>query len=121
MNRKNVIIKKYKHLPEVFFFGTDAEINEAEQEEAEAIRKVWEIVTASDFCALKVKRSGAGAYILHRSTRSGVAFQLSVISSDGIPAYHENIKDFDDFRRKGCAALFSTIYENNIIIELLTA
>lgn len=76
--------------PDVYFLGTDAEIEDAERLEAERAEEFGRLFFSPSFVACEyVKESGARR-ILHRSTRPGVMFQLSFIAPDGVPTMHQN-------------------------------
>lgn len=75
---------------DLFFTGTDSEIEEAEAKEAERANAIREIIFSPDFIAAEYTTEKGAREILHHSTRPGVLFQLSYIASDGIPTMHEN-------------------------------
>lgn len=78
----------------LFFRGTDAEIEEAEQKENGRAEEIKKIIFSDGFRAMEYTNYNGQRRILHHSTRPGVMFQLSYIDPDGVPAMHENyIKD----------------------------
>ena len=85
--------------PNIYFFGTDAAIEEAERKEAKQAATVAAIISAPDFVALEYKTESGAKRILHRSTRPGVFWQLSYIAADGIPTMHENFNNTDESTR----------------------
>ena len=76
----------------LFFIGSDEEINEAERKEEARAEELKKIFFARDFCAAEYTEANGSRHILHHSTRPGFLYQLSYIAPDGIPTSHENIK-----------------------------
>lgn len=76
--------------PLLYFFGTDAEIEDAELKEAARADELKEIFFDQNFYAAEWTRQSGAREILHHSTRPGVLFQLSYIAADGVPSMHEN-------------------------------
>ena len=84
--------------PTIFFRGSEAEQEQAEQREAEAVEKWKAIIKSPNFRALQftehIKRTSGAIYerveILHHSPRNeGYIYQLSYIGN-GTPTMHEN-------------------------------
>lgn len=76
----------------LFFIGSDEEINEAERKEKERAEELKKIFFAPNFCAAEYIEKNGSRHILHHSTRTGFLYQLSYIAPDGIPTSHQNIK-----------------------------
>lgn len=97
--KKNLTLKSLDINPNIYFFGTDEAIEEAERKEEEQAAAVSAIISAPDFIALEYKTETGAKRILHRSTRPGVFWQLSYIAADGIPTMHENFNNTDESTR----------------------
>lgn len=95
--KQYILFKSLETDPTLYFFGTDEEIKQAEQKEAEAAQKWLNIINQESFQALEIKQSHSNGrqstIILHHSTRNGVHFQMSYIAWDGVPTMHENYID----------------------------
>lgn len=76
----------------IFFFGTEAEQEEAERKEEARAEELKKLFFAPNFRAAEYTEGNGSRHILHHSTRDGVLYQLSYIAPDGIPTSHENIK-----------------------------
>lgn len=74
----------------IAFTGTDEQIAEAEQKEAERSGELERIITDDSFMAMEYTKPDGRKEILHISSRPGVAYQLTYIGSDGIPSMHES-------------------------------
>lgn len=88
----------YRHFPKVgidpkvYFRGTDAEQAAAENVE-EAFSACWcDIVTDPRFMSLQIDRGGGRFLLLHHSTRTPDALQLSYFDRLG-PVMHETYTD----------------------------
>lgn len=112
---------KYNFSDIYAFTATDAEILKNEQTINRKTQKIIKLVNDPEFCALRVKTTGAGAYILHKSTRPGVKFQLSIIAADGIPTAHENIKDDKKLRSDIEYYFLNRLFTGPVKLEILTA
>lgn len=92
------VIYKFKKLnidPCIYFLGSDEEIEKAEALEAARAAELEKILLNNSMVYYTTLQ-GQKRY-LHRSTRKGVAYQLSYEGSDGLPIMHENyIKTSDD-------------------------
>ena len=74
----------------LFFLGSDEEIERAEAKEEQRAQEIRKLIFSRDFIALEYYTEKGARRILHHSTRNGVLFQLSYIASDGVPVMHEN-------------------------------
>ena len=92
MKDNYIIFESLKIDYNLFFIGSDEEINEAERKEEARAEELKKIFFARDFCAAEYTEKNGSRHILHHSTRDGVLYQLSYIAPDGIPTSHENIK-----------------------------
>lgn len=84
-------IYKFKKLnidPCIYFLGSDEEIGKAEALEAARAADLEKILF-DNAMVLYTTAEGQKRY-LHRSTRAGVAYQLSYEARDGVPVMHEN-------------------------------
>ena len=104
---------------DIFFLGTDEEIEAAEKQEIEAKAYVANIIHSNNFAGLMFKDSIGLDRLLTRSTRKEWDWQLTE-SRDGKPIGHENYKEendditsYDTWPSKTMAALY-----NEIINEL---
>ena len=104
---------------DIFFLGTDEEIEAAEKQEITAKAYVANIIHSKDFAGLMFKDSIGIDRLLTRSTRKEWDWQLSE-SRNGEPIGHENYKEendditsYDTWPDKTMAALY-----NEIINEL---
>lgn len=104
---------------DIFFLGTDEEIEAAEKQDITAKAYVANIIHSKDFAGLMFKDSVGIDRLLTRSTRKEWDWQLSE-SRDGEPIGHENYKEendditsYDTWPDKTMAALY-----NEIINEL---
>ncbi len=97
--KKNLTLKSLDINPNIYFFGTNEVIEQAERKEEEQAAAVSVIISAPDFIALEYKTETGAKRILHRSTRPGVFWQLSYIAADGIPTMHENFNNTDESTR----------------------
>ena len=97
--KKHITIKSLDINPNIYFFGTDEAIEEAERKEAKQAERIAAIISAPDFIALEYKTETGAKRILHRSTRPGVFWQLSYIAADGIPTMHENFNNTNESTR----------------------
>lgn len=76
---------------DLYFKGTDAEIEAGEKKLAQREREMKDIIESDDFTALMLKNKAGGRYeILHPSTRKGIRFQLTYYGNDGEPSMHES-------------------------------
>jgi len=95
VKHESFFFKKFNIEPEIFFLGSDEEIEAAENQEAARAAEL-EKVLLNNSMVYYTTSQGQKRY-LHRSTRKGVAYQLSYEGSDGLPIMHENyIKTSDD-------------------------
>lgn len=90
MKQTQLFFDSLKINPTIYFWGTDREIEEAEEKEAIRAAELEKVLFSDDFLALELTRESGAREILHHSTRKGVFFQLSYIASDGVPTMHEN-------------------------------
>ena len=72
------------------FFGTNEEIEQAEKLENDRMQEIEKLIFSKNFYAIEYFTEYNQRRILHKSTRQGIAYQLSYIDSDNIPAMHEN-------------------------------
>lgn len=85
--------KTYESLnvsPDVYFRGTMDQINAAEAAEAARAEEFRKLIDTNEFMALEFMKPDGRREILHRSSRTGVRYQLSYIGSDGEPTMHES-------------------------------
>ena len=88
MNKTICKLNKLNIDPCVYFLGSDEEIEAAEALEASRAADLEKILFNN---AMVLYRTEAGqTRYLHRSTRAGVAYQLSYEGSNGLPVMHEN-------------------------------
>ena len=97
--KKHITLESLNLNTNIYFFGTDEAIEEAERKEAKQAETVAVIISAPGFIALEYKTESGARRILHRSTRSGVFWQLSYIAADGVPTMHENFLNTDESSR----------------------
>jgi hypothetical protein len=76
--------------PCVFFKGTDAEIEAAEEKEARQAKKIESVIFSNGFMAMEYTNAYGQKRILHPNTRGGALWQISYIDPDGVPAMHES-------------------------------
>lgn len=89
--KKTTIILKSLNIPNnLFFIGSDAEIEAAEAREEARAEELKKIFFNPSFLAAEYITTYGARHILHHSTRDGVLFQLSYIAADGVPTMHEN-------------------------------
>ncbi len=96
MKENTITFNSLNISPDLFFLGSDEEIEAAERKEAERAAEIERVFFAPGFIAAEYKRSSGAREILHRSTRPGVYFQLSYIAADEVPTMHENYIKLDD-------------------------
>lgn len=87
---QKITLKSLNIDPCIYFLGTDAEIEAAEQKERMQAEKIESIIFSDNFQGLSCRNSWGQELILTYSIRQGVLFQLTYIDRDGVPAMHEN-------------------------------
>lgn len=87
---KQYIFKALNISAKTMFFGTDEEIEQANQKEADRMQEIEMLIFNPSFYAIEYYNSWNQRRILHKSTRQGIGYQLSYIDSDGVAAMHEN-------------------------------
>lgn len=122
MKQREIILKSLEIDCNLYFFGTDEEINAAEQKEAERAAELEKIIFSANFRALEYCTTYGSRIILHHSTRPGVDFQLSYIAADGIPTMHENYYTNDTRSKKELLRHYvNATIDEDITARLLTA
>ena len=87
----SVTLPKLDIRRDVYFNGTEQEIDDAEQAMKQRKAEMKAIIEADDFTAMLLRDKEGGRYeILHPSTRPGVKYQLTYYAPDDIPSMHEN-------------------------------
>jgi hypothetical protein len=87
---KQYIFKSLNISAKTMFFGTDEEIEQAEQQEQQRKDEIAKLIFNKNFYAIEYFTEYNQRRILHKSTRKGIAYQLSYIDNDGVAAMHEN-------------------------------
>ena len=85
-----IVLNSLDIAPELYFLGTDQEIEQAERKEQERRDEIANIIFSPDFQYCYYMTDGGQAHVLHHSTRQGVKYQLSFIGADGVPTMHES-------------------------------
>lgn len=106
----------------LYFFGTDEEIEAAEKKEEARAAELEKIIFSDSFRALEYYTTYGSRIILHHSTRPGVDFQLSYIAADGVPTMHENYYTNDTRSKKELLKHYvDATIDEDITARLLTA
>lgn len=95
MTKEKQTLKSLNIKPDLFFTGTDEEIEKAEEQETRRNEEIKELVTSTGFLALEYTTAHGQRVILHGSTRPWARFQLSFLDADGIPAGHKSFIETD--------------------------
>ena len=124
-------MKAHKHIEalnikaDTIFNGSEAEIEEAEAKEAEAIEHFKSIIESPDFLAMRIQPRSKGDVerIIHHSTYPGFIYQMSISYKDE-PLSHRNYGRENGMQsiKQMYIDLVSLIYlESGIDIEIITA